>query len=110
MIIRVFCILWCSRRIKKITVFHICIPSLVLEKLSLFFSYLKYHYFNTYFSVRHCHLFPRALGEIVGHYNVQELHISLTEGLWRHETWGYPVHDAAPGAELWAWFKEGTKK
>ncbi|PNF27160.1 GPI transamidase component PIG-T [Cryptotermes secundus] len=60
-------------------------------------------------SFQHCHLFPRALGEIVGRYNVQELHISLTEGLWRHETWGYPVHDAAPGAELWAWFKESTK-
>lgn len=60
-------------------------------------------------SFRHCHLFPRALGEIVGHYNIQELHISLTGGLWRHETWGYPVHDAAPGAELWAWFKESTK-
>ncbi|KAJ8865834.1 hypothetical protein PR048_033356 [Dryococelus australis] len=56
----------------------------------------------------HCHLFPRALGEIVGRYNVQELHISLTEGLWRYENWGYPVLDASPGAELWAWFKEDT--
>ncbi|XP_069677490.1 GPI transamidase component PIG-T isoform X2 [Periplaneta americana] len=60
-------------------------------------------------SFQHCHLFPRALGEIISRYNVQELHISLTEGLWRHETWGYPVHDAAPGAELWTWFKEGTE-
>jgi len=110
MIIRVFCILQCSTKIKKITVFLICIPLLVREKLSLFFSYLKYHYLIFCFLVRHCHLFPRALGEIVGHYNVQELHISFTEGLWRHESWGYPVHDAAPGAELWAWFKEGTKK
>lgn len=59
-------------------------------------------------AVHHCHLFPRALGEILGHYNVQELHLSLTEGLWRHEKFGYPVNDAPPGAELWAWFKEGT--
>lgn len=41
-------------------------------------------------------------------YNVQELHVSLTGGLWRYETWGYPVIDAAPGAEVWAWFKEDT--
>nr|CAD7571014.1 unnamed protein product [Timema californicum] len=60
-------------------------------------------------SFQHCHLFPRALGEIVGRYNVQELHITLTEGLWRYENWGYPVFDAAPGAELWAWFKEDTQ-
>lgn len=59
-------------------------------------------------SFQHCHLFPRALGEVVGRYNIQELHISLTEGLWRHETWGYPVHEAPPGAEIWTWFKEGS--
>ncbi|KAL1497124.1 hypothetical protein ABEB36_008134 [Hypothenemus hampei] len=57
---------------------------------------------------QHSHLFPRAVGEIVGRYNVQELHISLTGGLWRYETWGYPVIDAAPGAEVWAWFKPST--
>ncbi|XP_067007276.2 GPI transamidase component PIG-T [Anabrus simplex] len=61
-------------------------------------------------SFQHCHLFPRALGEVVGRYNVQELHVSLTEGLWRYEQWGYPVHDAAPGAELWAWFKDDSQQ
>lgn len=34
--------------------------------------------------------------------------MSLTGGLWRYETWGYPILDAAPGAEVWAWFKEDT--
>lgn len=58
---------------------------------------------------QHCQLFPRALGEVAGKHNIQELHITLTEGLWRYEYWGYPVHDAAPGAELWAWFKSDTK-
>lgn len=61
--------------------------------------------FNTF---DHCHLFPRSLGEIIDRYNVQELHISLTGGLWRHEFWGYPVIDAPPGAESWVWFKHGT--
>ncbi|KAK4880763.1 hypothetical protein RN001_008909 [Aquatica leii] len=58
---------------------------------------------------RHTHLFPRALGEIIKRHNVQELHLSLTAGLWRYETWGYPVTSAAPGAELWAWFKSDTE-
>lgn len=57
----------------------------------------------------HSHLFPRAVGEIVERHNIQELHISLTGGLWRYETWGYPVVDAAPGAEVWAWFKPNTE-
>ncbi|XP_063903359.1 GPI transamidase component PIG-T [Zophobas morio] len=60
-------------------------------------------------SFRHTHMFPRALGEIVARYNVQELHVSLTAGLWMYETWGYPIMDAAPGAELWVWFKEDTE-
>lgn len=50
-------------------------------------------------------MFPRALGEIIERHNIQELHISLTGGLWRYEKWGYPIFDAAPGAEVWAWFK-----
>lgn len=37
-------------------------------------------------------------------YHVEELHLSLTEGQWRHSQWGYPILDAAPGAELYAWF------
>ncbi|XP_071448167.1 GPI transamidase component PIG-T [Hetaerina americana] len=60
-------------------------------------------------SFRHCHLFPRALGEVVAKHNVRELHISLTQGTWRHEKWGYQAIDAPPGAELWVWFKEGTE-
>lgn len=59
--------------------------------------------------VEHCHLFPRGLGEIIARFNVQELHVTLAEGLWRYNNWGYPVEDAAPGAEFWAWFKSGTQ-
>ncbi|KAJ8920991.1 hypothetical protein NQ315_015787 [Exocentrus adspersus] len=56
----------------------------------------------------HTRIFPRALGELLKRYNIQELHVSLTGGLWRYENWGYPVTDAAPGAEVWAWFKRDT--
>lgn len=52
----------------------------------------------------HSHLSPRSLGEIISRFQVEELHLTLTEGQWRHHQWGYPVMDAAPGAELYAWF------
>ncbi|KAI8736690.1 GPI transamidase component PIG-T [Biomphalaria glabrata] len=57
----------------------------------------------------HFHLFPKSLGEVLKQYGVQELHLSQTQGLWRHKLWGYPVHDAPPGAELWVWFKPSVK-
>ncbi|XP_018336567.1 GPI transamidase component PIG-T [Agrilus planipennis] len=57
---------------------------------------------------RHTNIFSRAIGEIIHRYNVQELHLSLTTGLWRYESWGYPVVNAGPGAELWVWFKPDT--
>lgn len=57
---------------------------------------------------KHFRLFPRSLGEIISKHSVLELHFSLTQGLWRHEKWGYPVRDSPPGAELWAWFQQST--
>lgn len=57
-----------------------------------------------FFSVEHSHLFPRSLGEVINRFQIEELHLTLTEGQWRHDKWGYPIMDAAPGAELYAWF------
>ncbi|XP_053610775.1 GPI transamidase component PIG-T [Plodia interpunctella] len=54
---------------------------------------------------QHSHLSPRSLGEVISRFKVEELHLTLTEGQWRHHQWGYPVLDAAPGAELYAWFE-----
>lgn len=34
--------------------------------------------------------------------------MSLTHGLWKYETWGYPVENAAPGAEVLAWFEDDS--
>ncbi|XP_034944073.1 GPI transamidase component PIG-T [Chelonus insularis] len=58
--------------------------------------------------LHHSHLFPRGLAVLIARHNVDELHISLTSGLWRHQKWGYPVYDAGPGAEIWAWFNESV--
>lgn len=61
-------------------------------------------------SVKHTHLFPRGLAEIIGRHHVDELHISLTEGLWNYEKFGYPFYNAGPGAEISAWFNSHVKE
>merc|ERR1719204_1769 len=53
---------------------------------------------------QHYRLFPKALGEIISQYKVQELRLSQTMGLWKTSEWGYPVTPAPPGMELWSWF------
>ncbi|KAG7310932.1 hypothetical protein JYU34_003772 [Plutella xylostella] len=60
-------------------------------------------------SFEHAHLAPRSLSEVISRFHVEELHLTLTEGQWRHHKWGYPVLDAAPGAELYAWFSEDVE-
>ncbi|KAL2711512.1 GPI transamidase component PIG-T [Vespula squamosa] len=61
---------------------------------------------NTPQSFHHSHLFPRGLGEIIGRHKVDELHITLTQGLWNYQQWGYPFYDAGSGAEIYAWFNQ----
>ena len=56
-------------------------------------------------SVQHFRLFPKSLGDVLAAYHVQELHLTQTQGKWRHQSWGYPVEDAPSGAQLWVWFK-----
>lgn len=57
-------------------------------------------------TLQHCHLFPRGLGEIISRHKVDELHLTLTKGLWNYQKWGYPYHDAGPGAEISTWFRK----
>lgn len=54
-------------------------------------------------------LFPRPLGELIGVYQIQELSLSLTQGKWRHELWGYPVESSPPGAMVIARFLDGVE-
>ncbi|KAF7386469.1 hypothetical protein HZH68_013601 [Vespula germanica] len=61
---------------------------------------------NTPKSFHHSHLFPRGLGEIIGRHKTDELHITLTQGLWNYQKWGYPFYDAGSGAEIYAWFNK----
>lgn len=54
--------------------------------------------------VNHFNRFPRSIGEIISAHLVRELHLSLTQGLWRTHKWGYPARHAGPGAEVSASF------
>lgn len=66
-------------------------------------SFLSF-YISFLFPVHNTRLVPRPIAEILLQSDVKEFHISLTQGLWRYESWGYPVVDAAPGAEARSWF------
>ncbi|XP_055546383.1 GPI transamidase component PIG-T [Wyeomyia smithii] len=56
-------------------------------------------------SLLHTHLVSRSVAELFHHYEISELHLSFTNGIWRYENWGFPVENAGPGAEVWAWFE-----
>lgn len=59
--------------------------------------------------VRHFGLFPRSLAQLIGHYDIQELHLTLTRGKWRTSSWGYSPVSSPPGAEFWVWFLPDTQ-
>lgn len=57
----------------------------------------------------HYNLFPKLVGELIQHYELDELHLSLTQGFWRQNSWGYQPRPASPvGAQVWVWFKHNT--
>jgi len=55
-------------------------------------------------SREHLNLVPRTLGDIISTFSVQELKLTLTQGIWRTEKWGYPVESAPPGGLVVARF------
>ena len=55
----------------------------------------------------HYHLFPKALGQLINKYSVQELHLAFSAGRWA-ENWGLPIVTAPVGAELRVWLNSST--
>ncbi|XP_070498715.1 GPI transamidase component PIG-T [Chironomus tepperi] len=79
---------------------------------------LNNNFVNTYFQfttqwnfktnendLLHTDLLSRSISELFLHYDIIELHVTLSNGLWKHEFWGFPVESAGSGAELYVWFK-----
>ena len=56
-------------------------------------------------SHHHFSFFPKAVGEIVSEFGLLELHLTMTQGRWDYEDWGYPESASSPppGAQLWAY-------
>ncbi|KAF9900966.1 hypothetical protein BX616_002432 [Lobosporangium transversale] len=52
----------------------------------------------------HYNLFPRSIGQILHSFEVEELHLTFTQGRWQYSDWGYPLAPSVgTGVELWAW-------
>ncbi|CRL01788.1 CLUMA_CG015004, isoform A [Clunio marinus] len=78
---------------------------------------LQNNFVNTYFQfttrwnihsrddLLHTDLLSRSISELFLQYEISEMHVTLTNGLWRHETWGFPIESAGSGAELYVWFR-----
>lgn len=50
------------------------------------------HFFPKFFRIDHnTNLVARPLAEIFAKFDLMELHVSLSQGLWRYDKWGYPV-------------------
>ncbi|GAA0145284.1 hypothetical protein LIER_05514 [Lithospermum erythrorhizon] len=59
--------------------------------------------------VRHHHLFPKSIYQLVQKFRIRELELSFTQGRWNYERWGGydPISSSVakpPGVELWAVF------
>ncbi|CAG2163757.1 unnamed protein product, partial [Oppiella nova] len=54
-------------------------------------------------------VFPLSLGKLISKHELQELHFSLTKGVWKHQRWGYAIREAPPNAQLWLWFQHFHK-
>jgi len=55
-------------------------------------------------SADHYRLLPRSMVRIIKRYQVNEMHLSFTQGRWMYSKWGLPTIPAPPGSELWAYF------
>ncbi|XP_030386531.1 GPI transamidase component PIG-T [Scaptodrosophila lebanonensis] len=86
--------------------FHeeIVVRPLAGDHVNTYFQFTTRWHYGARDNLFHTQLTPRVIAEILQTYDVKELHISLTQGLWRYESWGYPIVEATGGAEVWAWF------
>lgn len=74
------------------------------DHVNTYFQFTTRWHYGEKDNLYHTQLTPRVIAELLQQFAVKELHIGLTQGLWRYETWGYPIVEATSGAEMWAWF------
>ncbi|KAF9973673.1 hypothetical protein BGZ73_003040 [Actinomortierella ambigua] len=58
----------------------------------------------------HYNLFPRSIGQVLQSFDVEELHLTFTQGRWQYKDWGYHLAPTAgTGVELSAWLKDNDR-
>ncbi|XP_055370719.1 GPI transamidase component PIG-T [Condylostylus longicornis] len=72
--------------------------------VNTYFQFTNRWKLNFHQNLDHTNLMPLSVADILSNFNLKELHVSLTQGLWRYESFGYPIIDTSPGAEVYAWF------
>ncbi|KAJ1964844.1 Subunit of the glycosylphosphatidylinositol transamidase complex-like protein [Dispira parvispora] len=56
----------------------------------------------------HYRLFPRLIGQIIEKFGIREFHLSIGQGRWDYDSWGYPVEPStSPSLELWTRLETG---
>lgn len=56
-------------------------------------------------------MFPKQIGEIIKKFQINELHLTQTQGLWKYNIWGEPlIANVAPGVELNILYNDLTEK
>ncbi|KAG5681097.1 hypothetical protein PVAND_010563 [Polypedilum vanderplanki] len=74
--------------------------------VNTFFQFTTQWNYQTYNNdLLHTDFLSRSISELFLHYDIVELHITLSNGLWKTESWGFPIESAGSGGELYAWFK-----
>ncbi|KAL1233736.1 GPI transamidase component PIG-T [Trichinella spiralis] len=113
---------WCSKVVLEVLILHLlfavysCRPrEQFLEELHLIslnsrhtLAYFKFTIISLNKSENHFNFFPNALGRVLNAYNVTELHLSLTQGLWRSHIWPHYAPTEPTGAHLLATFQRDT--
>lgn len=73
--------------------------------------FLHFYCIGSLIIVKHYNLFPRSIGQILHSFEVEELHLTFTQGRWQYSDWGYPLAPSAgTGVELWAWLNDDKRQ
>lgn len=71
-------------------------------KILILLFYCAFFFFSL---VHHFDQFPKAIGQMVDTFSLEEMHLSFTQGRWLSNKWNFPIHAAPVGVELFSWFQ-----
>jgi phosphatidylinositol glycan class T len=80
---------------------HVCNLGHCFNRFPLF----VFHFSS--FKVDNYRLFPKKIGDIISNFEINELHLTQTQGVWRYGLWGEPAAQNVPsGLELQVWYND----